>query len=163
MADADYPSWSYSLRSCLQPSLTSVVLGTNILLSTLFSNTLISLNVKTPKPRSLKLLKFAHYLVFVGVFRMSIKDGGEIQYKRQFRIFHTANDSSKPTWHSRWNAENCVFPDSSDNLVILCASENPNITIYSWWTLFGRRAHFGIDTQRFGDLVCFRRQEWCSG
>jgi hypothetical protein len=53
----------------------------------------------------------------------------------------------------------CVFHDSSDNLIIFCASENPKITIYSWWTLLGRQAHFGIDTHRFGDLVCFRRQE----
>jgi len=131
MSDADYPSWSSSLRSCLHPSLTSSVLGANILLSTLFSNTLISLNVRNPKPCSLKLLKFAHYSVFVGIFRMSIKYCGEIYLKKkQFRIFHTVNDSSKSKLYSRWNAEYCVFPDSSDNLIIFYASENPKITIY---------------------------------
>ena len=76
MSDADCPSWSSSLRSCIHPSLTSFVLGATILLSTLFSNTLMSLNVRSPKPCSMKLLKFAHYSVFVWIFRMSIKYGG---------------------------------------------------------------------------------------
>jgi hypothetical protein len=36
----DYNLWSSSLRKCFQPFLNSCILGPNILLSTLFSNTL---------------------------------------------------------------------------------------------------------------------------
>jgi hypothetical protein len=68
----EYKLWCYSLCNCLQPPVTSYLVGPNILLSTLFSKTLnlcSSLNVKDQVPHPYQTTEYIILCFNVYVFR----------------------------------------------------------------------------------------------